>query len=512
MEPVMTVSPDLERRAREALADIVALRQGVASEGRATFRRWRPRITRTGFAPSALNVAHYMAVRRRDLRLLQRRLMALGVSSLGRLEGRVLASLDSVAVALAALAGVTAPATPPSERQFFRGEARLQRNAAEILGLAGPGRNGRIVVTLATGDADDPAIIADLVRRGAEIVRINCAHDKPAVWERMIASARAATTADGRRPRVLMDIAGPKVRTGYVMTPQDRSRVYVGDVILLSREAQPSAPDIPFQMTCTAPEVLDRIGPGDRVSIDDGKLHGVITRAAHGGFLVGIERGRLGGVKLRSEKGLNFPTADLGLDPLTDKDRQDLDFITAHADMVGHSFVQTADHVAALQEELSRRTPDWRRLGLVGKIETPRAVRNLPEIIVQAAGCQPFAAMIARGDLAVEMGFERVAELQEEIMWLCEAAHVPVIWATQVLEDLVKDGMPSRGEMTDAAMSGRAEGVLLNKGPNIGLAVDVLGRLLGRMGEHQLKKTPTLRALHAWDERGPGPTESGPGP
>ncbi|MEP2117449.1 MAG: pyruvate kinase, partial [Bauldia litoralis] len=102
MEPVMTVSPDLERRAREALADIVALRQGVASEGRATFRRWRPRITRTGFAPSALNVAHYMAVRRRDLRLLQRRLMALGVSSLGRLEGRVLASLDSVAGALSA--------------------------------------------------------------------------------------------------------------------------------------------------------------------------------------------------------------------------------------------------------------------------------------------------------------------------------------------------------------------------------------------------------------------------
>ncbi len=212
-----------------------------------------------------------------------------------------------------------------------------------------------------------------------------------------------------------------------------------------------------------------------------------------------------GGVKLRSEKGLNFPTADLGLDPLTDKDREDLDFIVAHADLVGYSFVQTAEHVAALQHELASRTPDWRRLVLVGKIETPRAVRNLPEIIVQASGCQPFAAMIARGDLAVEMGFERVAEMQEEIMWLCEAAQVPVIWATQVLEDLVKDGMASRGEMTDAAMSGRAECVLLNKGPNVGLAVDVLNRLLSRMGEHQIKKTPTLRALHAWDDRNPGP-------
>src|SRR5581483_6356023 len=188
-------------------------------------------------------------------------------------------------------------------------------------------------------------------------------------------------------------------------------------------------------------------------------------------------------------------------DPLTAKDREDLDFVAANADMIGHSFVQNADHVAALQGELSRRRSDWQSIALVGKIETPRAVRNLPEIIVQAAGHQPFAVMIARGDLAVEMGFERVAEMQEEILWLAEAANVPVIWATQVLEDLVKKGLPSRGEMTDAAMAARAECVLLNKGPNVAAAVDVLDRLLRRMGEHQIKKTPTLRALRSWPDR-----------
>ncbi len=502
----MTGKPELAVRACKALNETVALRAKVAAEGRLIYRSWRPRIGRSWFAPSALNLAHYLAVRRHDLRPLQRQLMALGVSSLGRLEGRVLASLDAVAVALAALAGGEAnPPRPPSERQFFRGEERLQRHATEMFGPAGHGRSGRIMVTLATEDADDPKNIADLARRGAEVVRINCAHDGPKQWKRMVANTHAAVTDAGRRPRILMDIAGPKVRTAYVMTPQDRSRVFAGDTVLLSRQVQPAIEDVPFQMTCTAPEVLDRIGAGDRISIDDGKLHGVVVGPAHGGFLVRIERGKLGGVKLRSEKGLNFPTADLGLDPLTDKDREDLDFVVAHADLVGHSFVQTAEHVAALQEELARRTSDWRRLGLVGKIETPRAVRNLPEIIVQAAGHQPFAVMIARGDLAVEMGFERVAEMQEEIMWLCEAAHVPVIWATQVLEDLVKDGIPSRGEMTDAAMAGRAECVLLNKGPNVAAAVDVLARLLGRMSEHQIKKTPTLRALHAWDERNTGP-------
>ncbi len=206
-------------------------------------------------------------------------------------------------------------------------------------------------------------------------------------------------------------------------------------------------------------------------------------------------------MKLRPDKGLNFPTTDLPLDPLTARDLEELDFVAAHADIVGHSFVQSAADVTALQDELARRRPDdWRTIGLVGKIETPRAVLRLPEIIVAAAGRQPFAVMIARGDLAVEIGFERVAEMQEELMWLAEAAHVPVIWATQVLEGLVKKGLPSRGEMTDAAMAARTECVLLNKGPNAAVAITTLDRLLRRMGEHQVKKTPTLRALRSWTD------------
>ncbi|MDX1995798.1 MAG: pyruvate kinase, partial [bacterium] len=124
----------------------------------------------------------------------------------------------------------------------------------------------------------------------------------------------------------------------------------------------------------------------------------------------------------------------------------------------------------------------------------------LPEIIVQAAGKQPFAVMIARGDLAVELGYERLAEIQEELLWMCEAAHVPVIWATQVLERFVKKGTPSRSEMTDAAMAVRAECVMLNKGDYVAEAVTILDDVLTRMQAHQNKKTPQLRALHSWAE------------
>jgi pyruvate kinase len=487
------------------LSDVMALRDEVAS-GMSIYRAWRDRIERPAFVASGLNFAHYLAFRRIDLRRLQRRLMVLGLSSLGRSEGHVLTTLDAIAWALARMAGQNSR-RGPSDRQFFRGERQLRLNTAELFGPPREGRAGRIMVTLGLEAAEDPGFVADLADRGADVVRINCGHDDADIWRRMIENTRAAARV--RPLRVLMDIAGPKVRMKQVITPRDKRHLLVGDQILLCRDVDAGRTDFPFQSTCAPQSVLDRLKVGDVVSIDDGKLRGSIVAQAEGGFAVSVTEGRLKGVKLKPGRGINFPAVDLKLDPLTEKDRRDLDFVALHADMIGLSFVQNADQVATLQKELAARRPDWQRLGLVAKIETPAAVLNLPEIIVQAAGHQPLAVMIARGDLAVEIGFERVAEIQEEILWLCEAAQIPAIWATQVLEGLIQEGLPSRGEMTDAASAVQAECVMLNKGPNLAAGVGALDRLLKRMGEHQAKKTPTLRALHSWPKKVRGQQEAG---
>ena len=491
---------DVRHEARELFADVVTLRERVADQGRLTFRKWSPRIERSAFKVGALNFAHYLALRRQDLRPLQRRLMALGLSSLGRAEGRVLASLDAVIVALCGLAGTPPPngIRPPASRQFFRGEHLLAENCHKVFGEAQVGRVGRVLVTLGTEAAHDPQVICDLAAKGADAIRINCAHDNAELWAKMIHHLRAAEKNVGRRIPVLMDIGGPKVRTEHVSTPAEQERLHVGDELLLINGHESGAGEPPFRTGCSLPQVFARLDIGDPISIDDGKLRGRITRRTPGGLVARIEEGRAKGVRLKAEKGLNFPGVDLGLDPITARDGVDLDFIARNADMVGYSFVETAAHVTRLQEELAARRDDWRSLTLVAKIETPRAVRNLPDIIVQAAGQQPLAIMIARGDLAIELGFERLAEMQEEILWLCEAAHIPAIWATQVLEGLVTKGLPSRGEMTDAAMAARAECIMLNKGPNAAAGVAALARLLARMAEHQHKKTPTLRALRSW--------------
>ncbi len=481
------------------LSALRELRETMSVEAAQRIQRWQPDIEQPSFAASAHNLAHYLAFRHHDLRALQQELMRHGLSSLGRLESRVLVSLKSVETALAAvLSGRSPPPDwPPSHEEFFRGETRLHANTCALLGGAPENRIGRILVTLPSEAARDPSYMQQIARRGADVVRINCAHDGVDVWAAMIANTRKAAEAVGRRIPVLMDIAGPKFRIGAVKR-QPGERLLAGDRFRLVRAASSFTADPTIEAVCEPPDVLGHLAVGTEVSFDDGSLGGVVEACQPDSVGVRVQRTRLKGFKMKPERGLTFPRADLHLDPLTPDDLTDLDFVAGHADMVGFSFVQSADDITRMQHELARRRPDWQRLGIVAKIETAQAVTNLPDIIVRAAGKQPFGVMIARGDLAVAIGFERLAEMQEEILWLCEAAHVPVIWATQVLEEMVKSGLPTRGEMTDAAMATRAECVMLNKGPNVGDAITALRGLLRRMVEHQSKKTSRLRALRSW--------------
>jgi pyruvate kinase len=511
VDPLNTTNP------QTLLSTLQALRQTVETEGQATFNQWRSHIRRSEFLPSALNLAQYLALRRHDLRSLQVALMPWGLSSLGRIEARVMPNLDAVIATLSVICGAdpTQQNRPPIE-SFFEGNRLLRQHTEDLFGQTSPHRRVRIMVTLPTEAATNYDLVREIIHRGATCVRINCAHDNSATWQRMIAHVRQAELDTGTACKVMMDLAGPKIRTGPVLAPLDTKRVFRGDYILLSRCSPEPGPDaatgeaIPapverFQTCCTVPEILDLLTVGTAVYIDDGKIRTTVVDTqcpdlnGEPGLLLQVTHARPKGVKLRPEKGLNFPNTMLPLSPLTEKDLQDLDFVAAQADIIGYSFVQRPADIELLQQELERRTEVRpTRPAIVAKIETAVAVGNLPELMIHAAGKQAFGVMIARGDLAVEIGYQRLTEIQEEILWLCEAAHVPVIWATQVLESLVKEGAPSRGEMTDAAMAERAECVMLNKGPFIAQAITILDDVLTRMETHQLKKTPQLRALHSW--------------
>lgn len=569
---------------------------------------------------SARNLLYYLALRRRDLRPLQIRLAALGLSSLGRAESHVMATIDAVLEMLQRLLDKTTDVTDSGESSidFNTGERLLAAHAESLLGPAAPGRGVRIMVTMPSEAADDYELIYHLLQQDMECMRINCAHDDVEAWSRMIAHLRRAEHALGKRCRVVMDLGGPKLRTGplepgaavvkvrprrdeygRVIAPAriwlypaeqpaaspapadaclpveaawlkrlevgDKIRLidarhsrrsfrvvdcldqgcwleankttylvpgttlrlrshkgkklrateivavsprenclllHPGDQLIVTRDQTPGRPEVrdsagevltPARIGCSIPSVFDDVRSGESIWFDDGKIGGVVEKVASDQVQVRITQTRLQGAKLRADKGINLPESQLSLPALTQQDLEDLSFVAQHADVVELSFANRASDIEQLQSELQRL--DGRQPAIVLKIETRLGFENLPDMLLTAMRSPCCGVMIARGDLAVECGFERMAEVQEEILWICEAAHVPVIWATQVLETLAKEGMPSRAEITDAAMGHRAECVMLNKGPHVLHAVKTLDDILRRMQAHQTKKRSMLREL-----------------
>jgi pyruvate kinase len=571
-----------------------------------------------GGVASARNLAHFLALRSFDLRDVQERLANLGLSSLGRAEPHVLASVDKVLDLLRLMAGAP-PATGSQAFDELPTRHLLERRSEALFGPAPQDHRARIMVTLPSEAASDEALVQALVGGGMDVARINCAHDDADAWIEMAAKVRRAAAGQGRAVRVLMDLGGPKLRTGPIASPPPvlklkPERDPVGAVVtplrlglravgssvvvagakdhvgvdpawlaalkvadqidlvdarssarrlavlnrgedwalveglrtvyltpqtrlrLMSRDGPPRETilsDLPLSpgrlllhlgdrlrlvrqglghdaghgsssrrlavatVACTLPEALDALRPGERVWFDDGRIGGVVRRTSAKWTEVEITAAAEEGSWLGADKGINLPDTRLDLPALTAKDIEDLGTVSRHTDLVGLSFAQDAADVKLLRRHLRRLAS--RNLGIVLKVETRRGFEHLPDMLLAALGSPAAGVMIARGDLAVECGFERLAEVQEEILWACEAAHVPVIWATQVLESEAKSGLPSRAEITDAAMGSRAECVMLNKGPHILEAMRSLDDILRRMRSLQSKKRPLLRALTAWN-------------
>ncbi|GGJ83839.1 pyruvate kinase [Pseudomonas matsuisoli] len=601
-----------KRDAESARKQLTRLRDGMMSSKEKQSRTLG--VLDASYRKSGENLLAYLALRRHDIRPLQMKLAAMGLSSLGRSEGYILSAVSTVIDVLERLTGEPTSSSKPIAPDMKMSERLLDEHALALFGAAPVDRDVRIMVTMPSEAADNYSMIRDLLATKMDSVRINCAHDGPEAWARMIEHVRRAEKEVGRPCKVMMDLAGPKLRTGPIdpgpavrkakpqrdrmglvvspariwltmierpseapsncdaslrvsgkwlsslkpdmrvtlddargsrrhlnvvecteqgcwaeahktiyftpgltLTSDDRKgrettiaafpssdrkiRLQEDDLLLVTRGeimGHPASLDsagnvlTPATIGCTLPQVFNDVKAGQIVWFDDGKIGGVIESAAPDELRVRITHAP-GGANLSSDKGINFPQSTLQLNALGEDDVQALTFAAEHADVVEMSFVNEPGDVDLLFEHLERL--DAMHLGIVLKIETRKGFERLPALLMSGMRHPKFGVMIARGDLAVEGGFERMAELQEEILCLCEAAHVPVIWATQVLESLAKKGSPSRAEITDAATGVRAECVMLNKGPHVLKAVETLDDLLTRMQSHHHKKRQMLRRL-----------------
>jgi pyruvate kinase len=247
-------------------------------------------------------------------------------------------------------------------------------------------------------------------------------------------------------------------------------------------------------VACTSTEIFQDVKQGERIVFDDGKIEGLVSDLDESGLWVKITQAKQSGSYLRAYKGINLPDTNLQIKGLTAKDRKDLKFIVENADVVNVSFINSKEDVKELLSALAELGA-VNKLGIILKIETKNAFNNLKDILLEGMKVYPLGVMIARGDLAIESGWENMARIQREILSLANAAHVPDIWATQVLETLAKKGIPSRSEISDVATALDAECVMLNKGPYILEAVHLLDQILRGLDKYQHRNktlTPIL--------------------
>jgi pyruvate kinase len=367
----------------------------------------------------------------------------------------------------------------------------LRQHTNRLLGQPHTHRHTRFMVTFPSECGADYALVRDLLLRGMDCARINLSHDDIGVWEQMADNVRRACKETGRRCKILMDLAGPKLRTGSIspappvlhLRPKHdaEGKLLQPAQVVLDGSGAPGRPGRRDELGNALPPGLAvdaawvaALKPGDEVHFRD-------LRGSRRTLVIQAPAGTAQALALCGKGAWVAPGTVLEYQPRTKSRHAKRTECGAYAAAPADIRLCRGDGLlltpAATPGEPAQLDSSGR---VVAPAHVPCAV---PEV---------FAHLRAG---AVETGYEHLAEKQEEILWLCEAAHVPVVWATQVLESMVKEGRPSRAGMTDAAMAGRAECIMLNKGPYILDALSVLDKIVVGMQSHQLKKTAQFRPL-----------------
>ena len=457
---------------------------------------------------SAKNLYNYMLLRSLDLRNLHDDLSDLGISSMRTPEGYVFNKLQNILKLLNTAQGKEWVNDSNIEAiNYKKSKKLLRRNANQLFNRTKNNHFTEIMVTMPDEAAEDVEIIKKLVHEGMEIARINLGRGNMQLWKKMLENINQVKREMKVPLKIYMDLAGPKIRTSSIEIKSKKGKIKnfislkEGDHLILTKR-KTKGKKVKYgaqnkliqtaEVGVLLPQIIDDLKIGDPVFFDDGMIEAVVISKDDQDAELVISRAYKS--KLSSNKGINLPSTDLNLPSLTDHDIEMLPFACKNADIIGYSFVRKPSDVKKLYSELEKIKNTT--VGVIYKIETREAFENLPMILFEAMARPKIGVMIARGDLAIEIGFERISEVQNQILWLCEAAHIPVVWATQVLENLAKTGIPTRAEVSDAAMSTNAECVMLNKGPFILEAVRKLKSILIKMEAHSFKKKNSLRALN----------------
>ena len=437
---------------------------------------------------AAKNLVQYTALRSYDLNDLQERLHENGLSSLTSSESHVLCQVQAILQML----DKNYKGSKANSCSLADAQESLRYKSEKLFGSK-PDELPHIMVTFDKNIGKDSLFIEKLLKKGMHVARINCARDDEKAWDMIIANIKKASAETGKECKIYMDLAGPKIRTKILGKGRKNESVKIAEgTIFYITESKAKAPKGEIVIGCTREGIIPNLKENERVLFDDGEIEAVVKEAKGNSAKLEMVRNSKKSLKLKADRGINFPDTEHELTTLTTFDKNCVKYICKNADMIGFSYVKEPADIEELQllvNEEERKAP------IIIKIENTEAINNLPALILQGMQQENFGILVARGDLAVEVGFERLSEIQDEILWFAEAAHTPVIWATEVLDVMHKTGVATRAEMTDAAHAAMAECVMLNKGAYTLEVIDTLKDVLTRNLRHHNKKGFNMPAL-----------------
>ncbi len=311
----------------------------------------------------------------------------------------------------------------------------------------------KIVATIgpATSSTEN---LEKIIRAGVDVCRLNFSHGEHSVHLEVAERIREINQRLGSHIAILQDLQGPKLRIGKVdgeMMLKDGDPIHITTVECISTAEK---------LFVSYERLAQDAKPGEKILLNDGKVELIIEKILDDKNLLGRV---VAGGPLTSNKGFNLPQTKITVPCLTEKDLKDLDFgLEMDVDWIALSFVRTAEDVIELKNIINSR---GKRAKVIAKIEKPEAVENIDQIILVAD-----AIMVARGDLGVEVPLQRVPLIQKTIVEKCIAQAKPVIIATQMMESMIVDSMPTRAEITDVANAvlDGADAVMLSAETSVG--------------------------------------------
>lgn len=325
----------------------------------------------------------------------------------------------------------------------------------------------KIVATIGPATSSEE-MLEKIILAGVDVCRLNFSHGAYELHQEVIDRVRNINNRLGCNVALLQDLQGPKLRIGKV---DGEFHLVEGDHILVTTEEQISTKDLLF---VSYKRLIQDCNPGERILLNDGKVSLVFTEKVNDTTL---KAEVIAGGPLSSNKGFNLPDSSLTVPSLTKKDLADLEYgLSQEVDWVALSFVRTADDIVELKRLIAEKGTHTK---VIAKIEKPEAVKNIDEIIKVSDGI-----MVARGDLGVEVPLQRVPLIQKTIVEKCLAAAKPCIIATQMMETMILDSMPTRAEINDVANAvlDGADALMLSAETSVGKyplrVIEVMGSII----------------------------------